>query len=79
MILLPGTGVEAGEGVAERIRRDIAHHSFEIEGQEVKLTVSIGIAAFPRHGKTKEEIIKIADQAMYHGKNMSRNVVYLAS
>ncbi len=79
VIILTGTGAEAGKSVAERIRRDIADKIFEVDGQTVSVTVSIGVAAYPQHGLTKEEVLKIADQAMYSGKNKSRNLVYLAS
>lgn len=78
VILLSGTGFESGSLVAERIRRGVEETVFHVDGQEVSITVSIGVATYPRHGMTKEEIIKIADQAMYSGKNKSRNVVYLA-
>lgn len=79
VIILTGTGAEAGKSVAERIRRDIENKIFEVDGQTVSVTVSIGVAAYPQHGLTKEEVLKIADQAMYSGKNKSRNLVYLAS
>jgi diguanylate cyclase (GGDEF)-like protein len=79
VIILTGTGAEAGKSVAERIRRDIADKIFEVDGQTVSVTVSIGVAAYPQHGLTKEEVLKIADQAMYSSKNKSRNLVYLAS
>lgn len=79
VIILTGTGAEAGKSVAERIRRDIADKIFEVDGQTLSVTVSIGVAAYPQHGLTKEEVLKIADQAMYSGKNKSRNLVYLAS
>jgi diguanylate cyclase (GGDEF)-like protein len=79
VIILTGTGAKAGKSVAERIRHDIANKIFVVDGQSVSVTVSIGVAAYPQHGLTKEEVLKIADQAMYSGKNKSRNLVYLAS
>jgi diguanylate cyclase (GGDEF)-like protein len=38
----------------------------------------MGIAAYPEHGKTKEELLRAADRAMYIAKNTGRNrvVVY---
>jgi GGDEF domain-containing protein len=41
--------------------------------------LSIGIATFPDHAKTHKDIIKMADEAMYCGKNKSRNIVFVAS
>lgn len=40
-----------------------------------KLTLSIGIASFPKNAETKEELIRTADQALYKAKFMSRNKV----
>jgi diguanylate cyclase (GGDEF)-like protein len=77
--LLVDTDKATGEKVAERIRRAIESHEFEIEGKNLKLTVSIGLSVFPEHAKTAKELIQLADQAMYYGKNKSRNIVYIAS
>jgi diguanylate cyclase (GGDEF)-like protein/PAS domain S-box-containing protein len=40
-----------------------------------QLTLSIGVAAFPEHGSTSEELLKIADQCLYESKNRGRDVV----
>jgi diguanylate cyclase (GGDEF)-like protein len=42
------------------------------------LTVSIGIAAFPEHGSTSDELLKIADQCLYESKARGRDVVTVA-
>ena len=74
-----GTGSKDAITVAERIRRQVEKSIFKIDKVEVKVTLSIGIATYPEHATTKEEIIALADRAMYCGKNQSRNVVYVAS
>ncbi|MCB0365429.1 MAG: GGDEF domain-containing protein [Bdellovibrionaceae bacterium] len=79
VVVLVGTGAVNGKLVAERIRKKIENLVFQVEDQEVKLTVSIGVATYPDHATSKDELIKMADQAMYSGKNKSRNVVYIAS
>ena len=48
-------------------------------GLNIRLTISIGIAAFPEHATTKQHLLNLADQAMYRGKDSARNVVYLAN
>lgn len=53
-------------------------HPFPIEGQDHKLGVSIGIALFPQHGDTLEELLHQADAAMYAVKQEGRNGVTLA-
>ena len=65
--------------VAERIRQEVEASTFEINGVQIKVTLSIGIASYPEHAKTRDEIIVMADRAMYCGKSQSRNVVYIAS
>jgi putative nucleotidyltransferase with HDIG domain len=41
------------------------------------LTVSVGVATYPDHAKNKEELIKLADEALYKAKHFSRNKVEL--
>jgi diguanylate cyclase (GGDEF)-like protein len=61
--------------VGERIRARVASEPFE--GGEV--TVSIGIAEYPSHGDTPEELIASADAAMYKAKSQGRDRVLAAS
>ena len=46
---------------------------FTIEGQELRVTVSIGIALYPDDGPGSATLIKNADAAMYHAKKLGRN------
>lgn len=46
---------------------------FRIEGKELVITPSIGISIFPTDGKTKDELLKAADSAMYIAKKKGRN------
>ncbi len=61
--------------VAERIRARVATEPFE----GGKVTVSIGIAEYPSHGDTPEELIASADAAMYKAKSQGRDRVIVAS
>lgn len=79
ILLLVGTGSEQAFSVAERIRKKIEETPFDVDGSLIKVTLSIGIATYPDHALTREEVIELADRAMYCGKNKSRNVVYVAS
>ena len=60
--------------VAERIRSRVAGEPFE----GGKITVSIGIAEYPAHGDTPEELIASADAAMYRAKGQGRDRVIAA-
>jgi diguanylate cyclase (GGDEF)-like protein len=45
---------------------------------KVRITASIGIACFPDHGKSKDDLLARADQAMYSIKGRGKNGVALA-
>ncbi|MCB0419393.1 MAG: diguanylate cyclase response regulator [Bdellovibrionales bacterium] len=79
VIVLPDTDKDQSLLVAERLRRGIESQSFSVEGNEFQITISIGIAEYPTNAKSKKELIQMADEAMYLGKNKSRNIVYVAS
>jgi len=79
IVVLTGTSTETATMVAERVCRAVRETSFLVSGVTVQVTLSIGVANFPEHAKTKEKILQVADEAMYCGKNLSRNIVYLAS
>jgi diguanylate cyclase (GGDEF)-like protein len=50
----------------------------EIETRQVSIGVSIGIAFFPEHGTTLDELVKVADRAMYNVKRQGKNNYCLA-
>ncbi len=80
VVLLVETRAEEAMLVAERMRRMVEERAFGQElGLDIRLTISIGIAAFPEHATTKQHLLNLADQAMYRGKDSTRNVVYLAN
>ncbi|RMG15514.1 MAG: diguanylate cyclase [Deltaproteobacteria bacterium] len=79
VVLLPETRADAALRIAERIRQQVASHRFVLpNGEEVAVTVSIGVAAHPEHALNKEGILDQADAALYRGKRSRRNVVFLA-
>src|SRR5512141_2715027 len=79
VVLLVETNADEAMIVAERMRKMIEAEPFAKEtGLPIRLTISIGIAAFPEHANTKQTLLNLADQAMYRGKESTRNVVYLA-
>jgi diguanylate cyclase (GGDEF)-like protein len=79
VVLLVESNADEAMIVAERMRKMIEAEPFATElGLRIRLTVSIGISAFPEHATTKQTLLNLADQAMYRGKESTRNVVYLA-
>jgi diguanylate cyclase (GGDEF)-like protein len=70
-VLLTDTTAQVAAEVAERIRARVAGQEFA--GR--RITLSIGIAEFPEHGQTAEEVISSADEALYEAKRAGRNRV----
>ncbi|MBX9765743.1 MAG: GGDEF domain-containing protein, partial [Bdellovibrionales bacterium] len=79
LIILRGAKGTDAAAVGERLRKAVADTSFVVAGCVFKLTLSIGVATYPENAMTSEEIIRIADEAMYSGKRKSRNVVQRAA
>lgn len=76
IIILPDAGLEESLMIAERIRKLVENKSFEIGQAEIRLTISLGIANFPGHkARSKEDLIRMADQALYDAKRGGRNRV----
>jgi diguanylate cyclase (GGDEF)-like protein len=76
ILILPEAGLEESFVIAERIRRLVESTPFEVAGAQVNLTLSMGISNFPSHrAKSKEELVKMADQALYDAKRGGRNKV----
>lgn len=80
MLLLPEASTDVAKSRAETIREGVkhilvGHHSQVFDA----LTVSLGVATFPEHGKTPETLIAAADAALYRAKKEGRDRVVLAS
>lgn len=74
VMVLPKTNPDGAMVVARRIQQMVRNREFSSDGGEkFKLTASIGIAAFPRDATTREEIVRLADEAMYEVKRKGRD------
>ena len=72
-VILPGIPqAEYAGPVAEKIQQALSQ-VFLLEGQNVFVTVSIGISIYPLDGEVEETLIKNADAAMYRAKQLGRN------
>ncbi|HUW32149.1 MAG TPA: sensor domain-containing diguanylate cyclase [Planctomycetota bacterium] len=78
IFLLPGLNAEEGYRAAQRIRRSIAAQVFSYGGQELRITASCGVAAFPEHGTDVASLTRMADLALYAAKAAGRNTVIAA-
>ncbi|MFN8412734.1 MAG: diguanylate cyclase [Anaerolineales bacterium] len=74
-VLLPNATMEGALKRAQQWRRafQMLHQSFN--GQELQATLSIGIASYPQHGLTGQEVMEAADKALYVSKRKGKNQV----
>jgi diguanylate cyclase (GGDEF)-like protein len=71
--LLPDTDEAAAWKVVEDIRKVIEQTPLEHHGDQIRLTVSIGLMSAPLTGDNIEALIQCADKVMYRAKNAGRN------
>lgn len=72
-VLLPGLDTQADvDSVGRKVLAQLTR-PFEIKGQEVFISASIGAVIYPDHGLDAASIVRCADQAMYHAKHNGRN------
>ena len=77
-LLLLGSQPPQAEEIGERIRATIENHPFIWENQQMKVTVSLGIAFKNEKDQNWEQVFERADKALYHSKNNGRNRVSVA-
>jgi diguanylate cyclase (GGDEF)-like protein len=81
VVILPDTDAKTCALVAERIRKAVMTMVVPSNTEKPlpQLTVSMGIAIFPAHGHTLEEVIQSSDKALYESKHNGRNRVTVAA
>ncbi len=80
LMLLPTTQLSGALVVAERVFNSIGSAPMRHNAIELKVTVSVGIALYPsRDVRSKDQLIKAADVALYQAKNEGRNRICVFS
>ncbi|MBI4676535.1 MAG: GGDEF domain-containing protein [Elusimicrobia bacterium] len=74
-VILPRAQYDGARRKAEAVRNAIEFESFPIALETVRVTVSIGLAHFPRDAAAPEELFSQADLALYRAKSLGRNRV----
>jgi diguanylate cyclase (GGDEF)-like protein/PAS domain S-box-containing protein len=74
LAVLPELSAEQSHEVAERIRHALLE-PFAIDGYRIRLSASIGIAAYPEHGATAIDLVRRAQAAVVNAKRQGRDTV----
>jgi diguanylate cyclase (GGDEF)-like protein len=80
VVILPSTDVDTAQSIAETVR-DAVQACSVLEGNGVDIstvTASVGVATFPDHASTAEDLFRAADAAMYSIKRRGKNGVAVA-
>jgi diguanylate cyclase (GGDEF)-like protein len=77
---LPGTDAPAAARIAEKVRSEMLNRSLYYDGEHTdKLSLTLGVASLQgRAIKSAENLVKLADDALLHGKTNGRNTVFSA-
>lgn len=75
VLIQPGLSEKKGLEFAIKLREKIKALEIRIGGKVIRITVSIGLAFYPKDGFQKEELIKKADTALYRAKKEGRDRV----
>ena len=79
VVILPETGAEQSARVAERVRATVSAHAFTGgRNLRLRLTASFGVASFPAHANSPQQLVAAADAAMYVAKAARKNCVRFA-
>ena len=80
-LLLSGENGKNACKVAERIRKTVEAYAFDYQGQKISITISGGVAEFSQEINSMlspEELVDVADKALYISKNKGRNRITFA-
>ncbi len=76
VVILPQTPLRESEHIGERIRGRVEGNIIDV-GQtgKIKITVSVGVSSFPENGRSEEDLVSVADEALYQAKDSGKNLV----
>lgn len=72
-VILTETSIENAMIPLGRLKDEIANHKFSYNGEDARITVSIGLSTNFKHIKTQKELIETADKSLYKAKQDGRN------
>jgi diguanylate cyclase (GGDEF)-like protein len=79
VVILPEASPEMSRSRAEELWKGVQGLHINVHGELLRgVTASVGVAAFPGHGKTMSELLRAADAALYAAKRQGRDRVAVA-
>jgi diguanylate cyclase (GGDEF)-like protein len=75
VLILPGASPATAQRRMNELCAHIAALTVPFKQNTMQTTASIGLAGFPQHGRTEDELLHSADEALYRAKNSGRNRV----
>jgi diguanylate cyclase (GGDEF)-like protein len=79
VLILPDASLDATTQRAHQICEGIRKIAFGYQGQSLgAMTVSVGVAAYPKHGQTRDSLLAAVDAALYQAKQQGRDRVVIA-
>jgi diguanylate cyclase (GGDEF)-like protein len=75
LVLLPNMTARTALVRAEQYRSQLQSMAIPFNGDALHVTLSIGMASYPKHGHTVHDLIRLADAALYQAKQAGRNRV----
>jgi diguanylate cyclase (GGDEF)-like protein len=76
LVIMSGADTDEAADRAEALRQAIEEMSVVKDGEPLgSVTISCGVATFPKHGEISEDLLRVADTALYKAKHEGRNCV----
>jgi len=81
LIILPETEKKEASALAERLRLRISLYPFRLDSrkEDIPFTISVGVTSYPEFGQSTEDLIALADEALYTAKKNGKNQVAVHS
>ena len=73
--LLPQMATDRAQEAAERLRKAVENTTFDVDGENISSTISVGVASFPDNVSVANDLLEAADSTLYASKNAGRNTV----
>jgi len=77
-IVMPEADTEEATALAEEIRKKVEGYEFPSKQGKLKVTISLGVATFPKNASDGHSLVEAADQCLYKAKDGGRNQVVVS-